>query len=113
MDNIIVSDDKIRQSKYHKKWYEKNKLRRIAQCVAEKQRKRDWLLEYKKTLSCSKCGESHPACLEFHHINPETKEGDIASFAIYGWGIEKIKSEISKCTVLCANCHRKVHFDGI
>lgn len=51
-----------------------------------------------------------PVCLEFHHIiNPKDKEFSPANAYSWGWGIERIKKEISKCIVLCANCHRKLH----
>lgn len=26
--------------------------------------------------------------------------------------MERIMSEIAKCDIVCANCHRKLHYDG-
>lgn len=69
----------------------------------------EWLAEYKKTLSCTKCGENHPACLDFHHKDPSTKEFSISKMASNS--IERLKAEIAKCEVLCANCHRKEHYE--
>ncbi len=100
--------DKLRE--YRRKWYAGNKESAI---VAVKQRKRDikaWLNSYKSTLTCSRCSESHPACLEFHHRNPAEKEINLSWVVSWGWSIERIEREIDKCIVLCANCHRKQHW---
>ena len=46
--------------------------------------------------------------LEFHHIDPTTKEFGISTEGIRrGW--KKIAAELAKCVLLCANCHREVH----
>jgi len=44
--------------------------------------------------------------LEFHHSNDD-KEFPLAN----GWGktLAKIKEEMDKCDLLCANCHRELH----
>ncbi len=67
-----------------------------------------WLLEYKKTHPCEKCGESHVACINFHHRNPKNKKFYISARSRRGFGT--LKKEITKCQVLCANCHRKLHW---
>ena len=65
-------------------------------------------LEYKGG-RCEMCGYSRCSeALEFHHEDPEAKE-----FALGHRGLtrswEKIKQELDKCQLLCANCHREVH----
>ena len=94
---------------YMRRWRSKNKLRyRTAVDVcrnANQQRLRD----YKATLAC-KCGETHPACLEFHHRDPATKKFNVAHGAASSKAWATIQAEIEKCDVLCANCHRKEHF---
>lgn len=68
------------------------------------------VLDFKKNNPCSICGESDYACLDFHHRDPDTK--DFAMSHIHKRaGVDKIKAEIAKCIVLCANCHRKIHRD--
>jgi hypothetical protein len=67
-----------------------------------------WFREYKKTLKCS-CGENHPACLSFHHKNPEEKTNTVANLACTH-SPAKVKNEIDKCDILCRNCHTKLHF---
>lgn len=76
-----------------------------------KQTKRSWITELKSTLVCSSCPENHPSCLQFHHLDPTKKENTIANSLRLGWSKEHILSEISKCIVLCANCHFKFHYN--
>jgi hypothetical protein len=59
--------------------------------------------------SCTNCGYKRSiAALIFHHIDPSTKEFSIAMKYNFSW--ERIKSELDKCELLCANCHAEVHF---
>ena len=75
--------------------------------------KREWFNEYKKTLKCSKCEENHIACLEFHHINPDKKDFGISeALGQLNLSKEKIIEEISKCEILCSNCHKKLHWEN-
>jgi hypothetical protein len=65
------------------------------------------LVEYKGG-KCERCG--YDKCidaLEFHHLNSDEKDfglscGDTRSF-------EKLKVEVDKCVMVCANCHREIH----
>lgn len=65
---------------------------------------------YKSTLKCSKCSESHPACLDFHHRDGEQKMQHV-SVAAKRWSWKRLMTEIAKCDVLCSNCHRKLHYE--
>lgn len=69
---------------------------------------REFLQNFKADVGCSRCPERDPACLDFHHNGD--KEECLANAAHQGWSIERIKAEIAKCFVLCANCHRKLHY---
>lgn len=94
-------------------WYLKNKSRLIAEQKDRRRRRRQEFLEFKRTLACIKCGESHPGCLDFHHKDPSQKDGLLSVVVNANWPMHKIKAEIAKCEVLCANCHRKEHFDEL
>ena len=49
--------------------------------------------------------------LSFHHVNPREKDFDLSSRGLTrSW--ERIRKEIDKCVLLCANCHMEVR-DGI
>ncbi len=71
--------------------------------------KREFLTNYKKTLSCSRCGFNNSLALQFHHRNPEEKTLSIADFVGTDCSIERLMREINKCDVLCANCHQIEH----
>ena len=61
---------------------------------------------YKVDAGCCNCGfNSHPSALDFDHIDRNKKSFNISEK--YGaLTLDKIKSEIMKCRVICANCHR-------
>lgn len=55
-----------------------------------------------------KCGESDYDVLTLHHRNPEEKKFALSeAWGRYSWGV--IFEEVKKCTLLCANCHLKLH----
>lgn len=100
------------QRDYMRAWYKNNSKTQIQRNQKRRQTIRTWFAELKASLRCARCAENHPACLEFHHDDPSRKEITINS-AIWqkDWGKERILAEAAKCTVLCANCHRKHHWD--
>jgi predicted HNH restriction endonuclease len=59
--------------------------------------------------ACAICGYTRcPAALEFHHPDPTQKDFSIsADGSTRSW--ERVKREIEKCQLVCANCHREVH----
>jgi len=58
---------------------------------------------------CSRCGYSkYLEVLEFHHRDPSQKLFGIGQRGLTrGW--ERVRAEIEKCDLLCANCHRELH----
>ena len=67
------------------------------------------LIEYKGG-KCECCGyKKNMAALEFHHIHPEEKEFQLDARHLSNTHIDKLKKEIDKCMLLCANCHREIH----
>lgn len=59
---------------------------------------------------CQKCGEMHYSCLDFHHREPETKTDNIGTLTQGTHKRSELFTELLKCDILCANCHRKLHF---
>ena len=69
--------------------------------------RRDYILSYKDSHQCVFCGESRAVCLDFHHRRPSEKLFSIS--ACSGYSLAKVKVEIRKCIIVCANCHRVLH----
>ena len=86
---------------------------KCGKCNTEQvQRRRDQLkilaVEYKGGC-CEICGYSkYVGALEFHHIDPSLKDFSISGSG-YTRSFEKMKPELDKCRMLCANCHREIH----
>lgn len=57
---------------------------------------------------CVKCGYNKCIqALEFHHIDSNNKSFSISGNYNISW--ERIKNELNKCILICANCHRELH----
>jgi hypothetical protein len=69
------------------------------------------ILDYIKQCKtkCVYCSESHPACLDFHHRNPNEKSFGMGKAHLCQRSLDTVKTEIAKCDIVCSNCHRKFH----
>ena len=96
------------QEKVH---YQESKERQISvKETAQFQKSRNiQLVENARAAGCRKCGETRSYVLDFHHRNSWDKE-DVISHMIKSSSAENLIIEISKCDVLCANCHREFHY---
>ena len=94
-------------AKTHYKNNERSRTIAVSTAIRNNAIKRDRLKEYKQTLSCTACNENESVCLDFHHLDPTKKDFVISNSTNKSWKL--IMEEISKCVVLCSNCHRKVH----
>lgn len=60
---------------------------------------------------CIMCGyDKCTAVLEFHHRIPEDKSFTISTNLNKSWN--SLKVELDKCDLLCANCHRELHYNN-
>lgn len=109
--NIRNKTCKICFKDIRKQWYTKYKQQIINKNILNKNKNITWFENYKKDKKCSICGESHPACLDFHHLDPNIKEFNIGIIVRSTYSIKKIIKEINKCIILCSNCHRKLHYN--
>jgi hypothetical protein len=78
-------------------------------------RKRNAVVKaYRKERGCAGCGEMHPAVLDLHHRDSAAKHPKFKKWGANAWkrlSYEDIARELEKCDVLCANCHRKHHYE--
>ena len=60
---------------------------------------------------CMKCGYSkYTEVLEFHHKDSKQKIFNVSQKGhCRSW--DRVKKEIEKCDLLCANCHREIHVE--
>lgn len=63
---------------------------------------------------CSKCGliynGTNAPVFDFHHVDPETKDYNIGGMVNRPWPL--VEEELDKCIMVCANCHRLIHWEG-
>lgn len=72
-----------------------------------RQRMKDRLVDYKGG-KCQLCGYNKcNTALEFHHLNPHEKDFGISKYTNLKW--DSVVSEVDKCVMVCANCHREIH----
>lgn len=101
------------QAYYHKIHYETNKQIYLEKSKRNNPKYKDqnkkFINQYKETKGCKFCGETCSICLDFHHKDPKQKESNISRMQNSSHSIKAIQKEISKCIVVCSNCHRKLH----
>lgn len=101
---------RVCQAAYRRAHYLANRddyLRReIARMAAYRVENRALILAYLLAHPCVDCGESDPVVLDFDHRDPSSKRAEVARLASRKpW--PQVLTEIQKCDVRCANCHRK------
>lgn len=81
----------------------------IKKAVSKRRNKlKDMAIEYKGG-KCNFCGyRRYNGALEFHHIGSSGKDFGVSKDGLTrSW--ERVKKEIEKCVLVCANCHRELH----
>jgi len=121
-------ENRKRAAEYAKKYMQKQENRDRANANMRRYNKtqkyrdnrnkgrRGWSLEQKKRAveykggKCIVCGYSKClAALDFHHKNPEEKDGYGTGALKSHWSWERNKRELDKCVLVCVRCHREIH----
>ena len=96
-------------STYQKECREKDKDKFNAKKLGHLKRRRkaaqDLVVNYLSNKCCVDCGETDIVVLDFDHL--KDKKFEIGLAVSNGLDVEKIKAEITKCVIRCANCHRR------
>lgn len=104
---FCIACDKARRRENMRRWRETNLP--YEKSLRDTRRKKKQALVNSLKKCCAQCGEPDQSCLDFHHLDPTSKHDTVANL-IYGQASnDMILTEIEKCIVLCANCHRKLH----
>jgi hypothetical protein len=81
--------------------------------IKYKRRRKEFANRVKTFIGCISCGfDKHPAALDFHHLDKNKKENLISIMTKDNSTISKLKLEMKKCIVVCANCHRIFHAEN-
>lgn len=101
-------------TQYKREWNHRNRPHR-------RKYKSVWIKNFKRNLilkagnKCSLCGLEFDgectAIFDFHHRDPSKKEFNICNQALNKYGKDRIMKEATKCDLLCANCHRLIHWN--
>lgn len=95
----FISDVKV-------KVYCTEACRHKAETRRDRRRKRAYVSAHKEARACVDCGVRYPAVvMDLDHRDPSTKVFGVSRM-VNTFGLEKIKAELLKCDVVCANCHR-------
>lgn len=105
------SKRKEKQREYSKAHYERNKAASIERVRLQKIKARQEWENFKASLQCIKCGENHPATLDFHHLVKDSSNKKINRLTANGAYKQAMVEIQTKCVVLCSNCHRRHHYD--
>lgn len=105
----LCSTCKLCHKQEAKDWYIKNRDRHVNNIrkwtIQHESIVRTFLMDYLSKHDCVDCHENNALALQFDHKNRKLKEFNISECMRGGYSLDKIKNEISKCDVRCANCH--------
>lgn len=55
---------------------------------------------------CVDCGNIDPRVMQFDHVTERRANGPTIASRLVTWSWERIKVELDKCQLRCANCHQ-------
>lgn len=104
LSSICKDCKRVYDNNYHYNRTDSAKKRKGALQYNRLLKCRKYVYNYLSNKSCVDCGEKRVAALDFDHLSD--KEFNVSDGVKCGYSLEKIKKEIEKCEVRCANCHR-------
>lgn len=94
-----------RQREYSRQHYRQNKKRYFERNKINKQKLKKYVDGIKEKNPCVDCGKKYPYyVMDFDHLRD--KKGIIMQF-IRANNRANLENEISKCEIVCSNCHRE------
>ena len=94
---------------YHAKYYAEHSIKAKKHKKSYEKRNKEFITRVRKRLKCLKCSLNKWYLIEFHHLDPRTKEIGVTNLQYNAYSIERIKKEIRKCVPVCRNCHMEYH----
>lgn len=102
ISKYLILDSNLNDEEYQIK-RKKDVVKNVINWRKDKKRK---LIEYKGG-KCEICGYNKcTSALSFHHKDPKEKDFNISARS---YSYERLKKEVDKCILVCANCHIEIH----
>ena len=104
--SICRDCSKLQRREHYERHKDEEKARTYETTKERRERAQKFIYEYLSNQRCKDCGEYDFAVLTFDHVVGE-KKMDISKMVAEGYSIDAIKKEISRCEVVCSNCHMR------
>jgi 5-methylcytosine-specific restriction endonuclease McrA len=102
---------KVHRKNYYTAHYTKYKHEYLLRAKLRREKLRSEfrtnMLKYMSDKACVVCGEADIRVLELDHINPKDKSFSVSQAVKLGHNWSEVLTELEKCQVLCANCHKR------
>ena len=96
-------DPRAREAR--RRHYRKNKEQYYKNNLLKRERMKQYIAQV-KNVPCADCGKEFPSfVMDFDHRD-RTLKGSAISKMVVRQSWTKLKAEIEKCDIVCANCHR-------
>lgn len=102
---VCVNCHRCRTAKRSRSWRHDPAVLRERSLTPGQRRNLMWIMGLLEAGECADCGENRLARLEFDHVGEKT--GHVVSLARSGITLARLRAEVSRCELVCANCHRK------
>lgn len=93
-------------ARYYRENHDAQKARLLWNSAERQSENQTRMISYLLEHPCVDCGETDIAVLEFDHLRDKAKNVSALMKSTSSWS--RIETEILKCVVRCANCHRRV-----
>jgi hypothetical protein len=93
------------RKEYDRDYHARNRERLVALAKKRQQRFLEWHRQLKSTTPCADCGGYfHFAVMAWDHLPGTHKVAEVSTLLRKG-SSRKVREEIDKCELVCANCH--------
>ncbi|MDS0296085.1 homing endonuclease associated repeat-containing protein [Halogeometricum luteum] len=107
--DVDFSEEAWAELSVDQRWHYRHREQNATQTLDKRAKLRAWVYGLKRERGCTRCSESDPVCLDFHHRDGVEKTANVSELVSNERSRDTIRAEIRRCDVLCANCHRKEH----
>jgi hypothetical protein len=104
--SICRDCQRLSRREHYERHTEAEKKRTYAVTKDRREKAQKFIYEYLSNQRCKDCGEYDFAVLTFDHVVGK-KKMDISKMVFEGYSIEAIMEEITRCEVVCSNCHMR------